>query len=165
LTAAATGLQDNMQALKHNFLLSGFFNRRGYDDSTQLTRHTIGALPRSAPAERIPITAPKLFAAPDSAKLKDTKALDDAGRALAAGPFGLAVVVARGGPTGDTEDLQVLAQARAMNVRDYLVSHYAMDDTRLKTFAIAKTAEPAATGSIEVLIFAPGTTGTAKPGR
>jgi len=157
LTAAATGMQDNMNALKHNFLLSGFFKNRGYDDPAQLTRHLIPSLPRGEPMASIPIRSAKLFAADDSAKLKDTKVLDEAGRALAAGSFGLAVVVARGGPTGDSGDLEMLAQARAMNVRDYLVEHYPMDDTRLKTFAVAKTPEPNGDSSIEVRIYPAGT--------
>jgi len=153
LSAAAAGLQDNMDALRHNFLLSGFFNRRGYGDSTQLARHAIAALPQNEPAETIPISSAKLFSSPDSAKLKETKALDEAGRALSANPFGLAVVVARGGQTGDSDELQVLAQARAMNVRDFLVSHYPMDDTRLKTFAVAKSSAANDASTIEVLIF------------
>jgi hypothetical protein len=150
-------MQDNMNALKHNFLLSGFFKNRGYDDPAQLTRHLIPSLPRGEPTASIPIRSAKLFAADDSAKLKDTKVLDEAGRALAAGSFGLAVVVARGGPTGDSGDLEMLAQARAMNVRDYLVEHYPMDDTRLKTFAVAKTPEPNGDSSIEVRIYPAGT--------
>src|SRR5207302_10304950 len=29
----ASAFQENMEALKHNFFLRGFFNRRGYEDS------------------------------------------------------------------------------------------------------------------------------------
>src|SRR5919109_1597615 len=32
VTAGATAFQENMQALKHNFFLRGFFKRRGYQD-------------------------------------------------------------------------------------------------------------------------------------
>jgi hypothetical protein len=31
-----------MEALKHNFLLSGFFKKRGYEDSNDLEANAIG---------------------------------------------------------------------------------------------------------------------------
>ena len=33
--AGVTDFQDNMEALKHNFLLSGYFKKRGYEDSAE----------------------------------------------------------------------------------------------------------------------------------
>jgi phospholipid/cholesterol/gamma-HCH transport system substrate-binding protein len=152
LQAAATGLQDNMDALKHNFLLKGFFSQRGYEDSTDLARHEIPALPRGPYAQRVELDGQKLFSA-DSAKLKQTKVLDEAGHALEGRPFGLAVVVARGGLMGDSEELRVLARARAMNVRDYLVRHFAMDDTRLKTVSLAKAEDAEKAGVVEIVIY------------
>ena len=152
LQAAATGLQDNMDALKHNFLLRGFFSQRGYEDSTELARYEIPSLPRGPYAQRMTIDGQKVFAS-DSAKLKQTKPLDEAGHALESGPFGLAVVVARGGVMGDSDELRVLARARAMNVRDYLVRHFAMDDTRLKTVALAKAEDAGKAEVVEVLIY------------
>jgi hypothetical protein len=44
---AASELQENMDALKHNFLLNGFFQKRGYDNSADLTKHQIAHLLRS----------------------------------------------------------------------------------------------------------------------
>src|SRR5205814_3081159 len=35
----ATAFQENMEALKHNWLLRGFFNRRGYEDASKLARY------------------------------------------------------------------------------------------------------------------------------
>ena len=32
-----TDFQENMEALKHNFLLSGYFKKRGYEDSADLS--------------------------------------------------------------------------------------------------------------------------------
>ena len=34
--AGVTDFQENMEALKHNFLLSGYFKKRGYEDSEDL---------------------------------------------------------------------------------------------------------------------------------
>jgi outer membrane protein OmpA-like peptidoglycan-associated protein len=141
-----------MDALMHNFLLKGFFSQRGYEDSTDLARHEIPALPRGPYAQRVALDGQKLFSA-DSAKLKQTKVLDEAGHALEGQPFGLAVVVARGGLMGDSEELRVLARARAMNVRDYLVRHFAMDDTRLKTVSLAKAEDAAKAGIVEIVIY------------
>ena len=33
---AASNLQDDTEALKHNFLLRGFFKKRGYEDTDEL---------------------------------------------------------------------------------------------------------------------------------
>src|ERR1041385_4790099 len=46
----AAAFQENMEALKHNFLVRGFFKKRGYEDSADLTKHEIAQLPASAPA-------------------------------------------------------------------------------------------------------------------
>jgi hypothetical protein len=43
--AGAMAFDENMQALSHNFLLEGFFNRRGYENSADLTKHAITRLP------------------------------------------------------------------------------------------------------------------------
>jgi len=34
-----------MEALKHNILIRGFFKKRGYEDSEELTKHEIPKLP------------------------------------------------------------------------------------------------------------------------
>src|ERR1019366_4955053 len=36
---------DNMTALQHNFLLSGFFKKRGYNDPSELTKDSISKVP------------------------------------------------------------------------------------------------------------------------
>jgi outer membrane protein OmpA-like peptidoglycan-associated protein len=63
------------------------------------------------------------------------------------------VVVARNGTKGDADEVLVLTQARAMTVRDYLVEHFRMDDTRLKTKGVGKDASVPDNGDrVEVLI-------------
>ena len=36
--AGVTDFQENMEALKHNFFLRGYFKNRGYEDSAELER-------------------------------------------------------------------------------------------------------------------------------
>jgi phospholipid/cholesterol/gamma-HCH transport system substrate-binding protein len=54
--SGATAFQENMDALKHNFLLRGFFNDRGYQDSAKLAQDEIPKLPPVRP----PPGSPKL---------------------------------------------------------------------------------------------------------
>jgi phospholipid/cholesterol/gamma-HCH transport system substrate-binding protein len=155
-----TDFQENMEALKHNFLLSGFFKKRGYEDSSDLLANQIGGLPPGAPLKTFTFTAKELFDARDSAKLKDQKSLKAAGDFLAQNQFGFAVVVAATGMAGDTEKDQVLTEARAMVVREYLVKNFGFDDSQLKTLGMGKQADAnldADWGSIRILIFATGT--------
>jgi hypothetical protein len=51
---AQTGVvafRDNMEALHDNFLLRGYFEKRGYSDTAELTRHAISHLPAPARAK------------------------------------------------------------------------------------------------------------------
>jgi outer membrane protein OmpA-like peptidoglycan-associated protein len=54
---------------------------------------------------------------------------------------------------GDSEDALVLTQARAMVVRDYLVNHFAFNDTRLKTLGLGKSKDTGGTGKVELIIY------------
>ena len=49
--AGVTDFQENMEALKHNFLLSGYFKKRGYEDSGDLPANRIGGLPAGCALE------------------------------------------------------------------------------------------------------------------
>ena|SRR5687768_7852182 len=91
-----------------------------------------------------------------AAKLKNQKMLDDAGRFLESNAFGLAVAVGYSGMKGDSEEAQVLTQARAMVVRDYLVKNFKMDDTRFKTRGLGKQdiMDAGEGGKIEILVYA-----------
>ncbi len=71
--AGVTDFQENMEALKHNFFLSGYFKKRGYEDSADLAANRIGALPQAEPAKTFTYAAKQLFDARDSAKLKNQK--------------------------------------------------------------------------------------------
>jgi phospholipid/cholesterol/gamma-HCH transport system substrate-binding protein len=155
-----TDFQENMEALKHNFLLSGYFRKRGYEDSASLTANKISGLPPGTPLKAFTYTAKQLFDARDSAKLNNQKSLNAGGEFLAENQFGLAVVVVSTGMEGDAHKNQVLTDARAMVVREYLVDNYGFDDSHLKTLGLGKQAgasQEADWGSIQILIFPAGT--------
>jgi phospholipid/cholesterol/gamma-HCH transport system substrate-binding protein len=155
-----TDFQENMEALKHNFLLSGYFKKRGYEDEAELGANRIGGLPQAAPIKTFTYTAKQLFDKRDSAKLKHEKALNEAGRFLADNEFGVAVVVASTGKEGDAQQDQTLTDARAMVIREYLVGNFGFDDSGLKTLGEGKQTDSDSDqdwGSIKIMIFPPGT--------
>jgi len=155
-----TDFQENMAALKHNFLLSGYFKKRGYDNSADLAADRIGGLPQGTPLKVFTFSAKDLFANHDSAKIKNQKSLKAGGDYLAQNEFGVAVVVVSTGTTGDGPKELVLSEARAMVIREYLVENFGFDDGRLKTLGMGKQAGEnvdADWGSIQLLIFPSGT--------
>jgi len=158
--AGVTDFQENMEALKHNFFLSGFFKKRGYEDSANLAANRIGGLPPGTPLKAFNFTAHQLFDGRDSAKLKNQKSLNAVGDFLAQNQFGVAVVVASTGIEGDTQKDLVLTEARAMVVREYLAENFGFDNDLLKTMGMGKQTGAdldADWGSIRILIFSPGT--------
>ena len=95
-----------------------------------------------------------MFDKPDNAKLKDKKAIDEAGKFLEENPFGLAVI-ASSEAKGDTEKLGALTAARAKVVRDYLTETFKVDDKRIKIFELGedKTSE---TSKLTIFIYQSG---------
>jgi phospholipid/cholesterol/gamma-HCH transport system substrate-binding protein len=157
--AGVTDFQENMEAMKHNFLLRGFFKSRGYEDSAELARNEIERLPEGTPAKQFTYSAKQLFDKQDSAKLKNQKSLNAGGEFLANNQFGFAVVVASTGMEGDTQKDLVLTEARAMVVREYLVENFGFDDSQLKTLGMGKQApanSDAGWGTLQILIYPTG---------
>jgi phospholipid/cholesterol/gamma-HCH transport system substrate-binding protein len=154
----AAAFDENMEALKHNFFLRGFYKKRGYTDSTDLTRYEIAGLPRRPDLKSFSFDAAKIFDKPDAAKLKNQKSLDPAGKFLEQNKFGLAVVVSYSGMKGDSEKDLELSQARAMVVRDYLAQNFKLDDTRVRTLARGKTIQSGGsdTAGVEIIVYPPG---------
>jgi phospholipid/cholesterol/gamma-HCH transport system substrate-binding protein len=158
--AGVADFQENMEALKHNFLLRGYFKNRGYEDSTELAKNEIERLPQGAPIKEFTYPAKQLFDKHDSAKLKNQKSLDAGGEFLANNQFGLAVVVASAGMEGDTQKDLVLTEARAMVVREYLVENFGFDDSHLKTLGMGKQTDANSDvgwGTVRILIYPSGT--------
>jgi phospholipid/cholesterol/gamma-HCH transport system substrate-binding protein len=151
-----TDFQENMEALKHNFFLSGYFKKRGYEDSGDLAANRIGGIPEGTPLKVFNYTAKDLFGDRDSAKMKNQKSLKASGDFLAQNPFGVAVVLVSAGVDGDTQKDLVLTEARAMVIREYLVENFGFDDSQLKTLGIGKqkgATQDSKEGSIQILIF------------
>jgi outer membrane protein OmpA-like peptidoglycan-associated protein len=98
--------------------------------------------------------AHKLFDKPYGAKLRNQKALDEAGQYLQENNTSLAVVTASTAPKGDADKDRLLSEARAMVVRNYLVRNFSVDDSHVKTMGAGKAAE-GADGQIEVLVYPP----------
>jgi phospholipid/cholesterol/gamma-HCH transport system substrate-binding protein len=153
--AGATALDEDAEALKHNFLLRGFFKKRGYEDADAITKHQIASLPAGTPAKTFDYDGHEVFDKPDTAKLKDKKALDEAGQYLQANKFGLAVVVASVGMKGESDKDRVLTEARASAVRDFLAMNFRFDDTRIKTIGLGKTDGAGDDGKLEILVYPP----------
>ena len=157
--AGVTDFQENMEAMKHNFLLRGYFKNRGYEDSDELAKNEIERLPQGAPIKEFTYSTKQLFDKQDSAKLKNQKSLNAGGEFLANNQFGFAVVVASTGMEGDTQKDLVLTQARAMVVREYLVENFGFDDSQLKTLGMGKESDAnsdAGWGKLQIFIYPAG---------
>jgi phospholipid/cholesterol/gamma-HCH transport system substrate-binding protein len=158
--AGVTDFQENMEAMKHNFFVRGFFKKRGYEDSSELAKNEIERLPQGTPVKEFIYSAKQLFDKQDSAKMKNQKSLNDGGEFLANNQFGFAVVVASAGMEGDTQKDLVLTEARAMVVREYLVENFGFDDSQLKTLGMGKQTganSDAGWGTVQILIYPAGT--------
>jgi phospholipid/cholesterol/gamma-HCH transport system substrate-binding protein len=152
--ASVTSIHDDADALQHNFLLRGFFKDRGYTNPTEIEEHEVPQLPNEQPVKSFAFNPKNLFDKPDSAKLKNEKSLDAAGQFLQSQKFGLAIIVSTTGPKGESEKERVLSEARSFVVRKYMAENFKLDDTRLKTLGLGKTADTSPDGSVQILIYA-----------
>jgi phospholipid/cholesterol/gamma-HCH transport system substrate-binding protein len=159
--------QENMEALKQNFLLRGYFKKRGYEDSAELTKNEILRLPDGSPLKTFTYEPKRLFDKIDTASLKNQGSLAAAGQFLASNEFGIAVVVISTGMTGDAQKDLVLTQARCAVVRAYLVGNFGFDDAQLKTLGMGKkidanappgaSADASGWGDIQIIVYPVGT--------
>jgi phospholipid/cholesterol/gamma-HCH transport system substrate-binding protein len=164
--AGIADFQENMEALKQNFLLRGYFKKRGYEDSTDLAKDEITTLPEASPLKTFTYEPKGLFDQIDTAKLKNQNSLNEAGKFLAGNEFGVAVIVVYSGMTGDAQKDLVLTQARAAVVRAYLVGNFGFDDTQLKTLGMGKKTGASADsgwGEIQIIVYPAGTVLPAEP--
>jgi phospholipid/cholesterol/gamma-HCH transport system substrate-binding protein len=155
-SASATAMRENMEAFKHNFLVRGFFKKRGYEDEEEIKKHEVPKLPAGPVAKRVTYEGKELFDKADGAKLKNQKALNEVGRFLENQKFGLVVVAASMGMKGDSEKSLVLTQARSSVVRDYLAQNFRLDDSRIKTIGLGKNEDTPEEGRVEILVYPEG---------
>lgn len=152
--AGISSLHEDADALQHNFLLRGFFKNQGYSNPAEIEEHEVSQLPKQQASKTFDFNPKTLFDKPDTAKLRNEKDLAAAGQFLAGQKFGLAVIEVTAGNKGDSEKQRVLSEARGFVVRKYLVDNFQLDDTRIKTLGLGKTADASPEGSIEILIYA-----------
>ena len=159
--AGVAAFHDDMEALKDNRLLRGFFKRRGYRDASERTAHEIAALPRSPALKTFAYAGKEIFAKPDTARLRNEKSLDRVGEFLAETPFGVAVVTAYTGLEGERQKNLELTQSRAMVVREYLTRRFQLDDAKIKTKGMGEDAQTDSRGAgrVEILVYARGVEG------
>jgi phospholipid/cholesterol/gamma-HCH transport system substrate-binding protein len=151
--ATVTSMHEDMDALKHNFLLKGFFNKRGYVDSDELKKHEIAKVPARTPQKTFSYDTKQVFDKPDAAKLKSQKTLNEAGLYLQGRKFSEVVITAAASMKGDSDKDRTTTQAQAMVVRNYLVQNFRLDDTRIKTMGLGKTGDAGENGKIEILVY------------
>ena len=160
--AGVTDFRENMEALKHNFLLSGYFKKRGYDRSLPIWGRTrIGGLPQGTPAKAFTYTVKQLFDGRDSAKLKNQKSLNAGGEFLAQ-TINLDLRSSWSPPAWKAIPRRIwcLPRPGPWWCASILVENFGFDDRHLKTLGMGKQkgANPDADwGSIQILIFPPGT--------
>lgn len=161
---AVEAFRDDADALQHNFLLRGFFEKRGYSDTSELTQHAVSHLPKEKPIKEFEYDPEDIFAGEDNAKLKHKDKLDEPGKFLEGNHFGLAVV-ASSEAKGDSDKMRLLTEARAKVVRDYLVQNFKINDKRVETIGLGKTKGPDDHSTVAILIYppAPQTNGNPSP--
>lgn len=158
--ASVSAMHDDMEALKSNFLLKGFFNKRGYADTDELKKHQISKLPAGRPVKTFDYDAKAVFDKGDSAKLKSKKMFDEAGNYLQGNKFSLVVIVSSAGMKGDSERDRTLTEARTMVVRNYLIQNFRLDDTRIRTLGMGKTEQLGENGKVEIIVYPGNSTST-----
>jgi phospholipid/cholesterol/gamma-HCH transport system substrate-binding protein len=162
-SAGVTSLHEDADALKHNFLLRGFFNDRGYTNPEEIKKHQVSQIPKETPVKTFTFDGKDLFDKPDSAKLKNQKNLNAAGQFLKSQKFGLALIVAATGDKGDSDRQLVLSEARSYVVRKYLVDNFSVEDTRVRTMGAGKSATAGPDGNVQILVYAENVGATAPP--
>jgi len=160
--AGVAAFRDDMEALKHNFFLRGFFKKRGYEDSDTLNKYAIAHLPPERPVKEFTYHTQQIFSKPDTAKLRHEKDLNAAGEFLQSTKFALAVIAVSGGLTGETDKTRTYTEAQADAVRDYIAQHYRLDDTRIKTMGLGKATDPDDSRRIEILVYPEANAGVAQ---
>ncbi|MBI2839831.1 MAG: MCE family protein [Acidobacteria bacterium] len=154
--SGVAAFQENMEALKSNFFLRGFFKRRGYENSEDLAKHAIGRLPSRPYSRRFAYDAKGVFESPDAAALKNKEVFNEAGQFLEHNKFELAVVSASTGMKGDSDHARLLTQAWSLVVRDHVVSNFRLDDIRVKTLGRGKSEGTGDGGMVEILVYKEG---------
>jgi phospholipid/cholesterol/gamma-HCH transport system substrate-binding protein len=163
---AMAGLAESADALKRNFFLRGYFNRRGYYalDDIGVEEYRSGAL--EAPdrrALRIWLGATVLFEKNEAG----AEVLTDDGRArvesamseLLGYPPSSPVIVEGYGPGATDAEQYVLSRARAALVRDHILRRFRLEANRVGLMPLGARSDGSPTGhtwdGVAIAIFVP----------
>lgn len=146
-------LADATEALKHNFLLRGFFTKRGYFNLADLSPsdYRRGVLESNGRrALRIWLSAPSLFAASpdggetltDDGKARLDSAMSEFLRYRKDGPL----VVEGYAPGADLSARYLQSRERATLVRSYLIARFQLDPTSTGMIALGEEAKGSPAG-------------------
>ena len=151
VNAASLNMADDTEALKHNFLLRGFFRRRGYYNLGHISaeKYREDAVFTSHANSRSWLPASELFQDGSNGQ----EELSAAGKALLDGTlkengdsiFDSPIVIEGYCNAGRVADQMRLSRARAILVRQYLQSRFQLDSDNLGTVAL-KSAPPSGVG-------------------
>jgi len=146
--AASLNLADGTEALKHNFLLRGFFRRRGYYNLDRISpdQYRRDAAFTSPANYRAWLAASELFQAGSNGqeelsaggKARLDGALTENGDAIFESPI---VIEGYCNGTGPVDQLR-LSRIRAILVREYLQGHFQLDSSNVGIVAM-KNSPPA----------------------
>lgn len=138
----ASNMADDTEALKTNFLFRGFFKRRGFYNLSTLTPEKYAATKFvKQPRRRIWIAGSELFKSGADGSQQLTSAgrarLDEAMSALISDLPNNPIMVEGYSTSGTPEQQYLASRQRALEVRDYLDSHYHLNSERVGTIPLA----------------------------
>jgi hypothetical protein len=161
-----SNLADATEAMKHNFLLRGFFTRRGYFSLDELSPadYRSGALAVDGRRPlRLWITAALLFApGPGGSEM-----LTDEGKARLDGAMGQLLAHRKDGPLivegyaegPDAAARYTKAQSRGILARNYLIERFGLDPASTGVIALGNEADDSPTGDswdgVALALFVP----------
>jgi phospholipid/cholesterol/gamma-HCH transport system substrate-binding protein len=154
---AMTGFSENMEALKHNFLLRGFFNDRGFFNLASISpaEYRAGALTSKGARRtvRIWLSAPVLFE-PDPEKPAAERLTDDGKERLdsAMATFldrlpGGALIVEGHSPKGTKDEQYLQSRLRSSTVRSYLIGRFELDPLRTGIMPLGRDSDDSPNGA------------------
>jgi phospholipid/cholesterol/gamma-HCH transport system substrate-binding protein len=149
---AMADLADNAEALKHNFLFRGYFDRRGFYDLDNLSpdEYRAGAIGKDRVPLRVWLDASALFEpgkdGRESLSQEGRRRVDSAMAAFLRYPPTVPLVVEgyAAGPTFDAEFAR--ARTRAGAVREYIVSQFGRRHATTATMPLGHRAEDSPNG-------------------
>ena len=154
VNAASLNMADDTEALKHNFLLRGFFRRRGYYnlDHISAEKYRQDAVFTNRANSRAWLPASELFQDGSGGR----EELSAAGKALLDGMltengdsiFDSPIVIEGYCNSARASDQMRLSRARAILVRQYLQARFQLDSDNLGIVAL-KSAPPSGVGHTE----------------